>query len=282
MPGLIACIEAATRPLLWLDDAAYSERLLAGGRTPWLDGAEYLAFRRKAVGLLKADLTAVPVAGFMRAWVTAHPELQNAMAAKKRVVFPARTLLADEGLRDHLVETLNSLRAAFQHAPLLLSMPSPRALVVEAWRLAFGADGDVEVGGDEADACAVYFAEFLRCFGACGIDGVLLEEATGAEPQDAEELGWYQPVVNVAAHYRWDLGVRFPEAEGFSGEAAPMQFVIAPRVIAGAVYGQALPAAIWDGAAFDIAPTAKFRFASVPADAVPEQVLARLAALRNE
>ena len=281
MTSLMNTMHAATTPLLWLDDAAYAERLLAGGHTPWLDGAEYVAFRRKAQGLLRADLTAVPVAGFIRAWCAAHPALVEAMSAKTRAVFPARTLLADECLRTHLVEILSGLRAAFSNTPLVLGLPSPRAMVLEAWRLAFGADADIEVGADEADSCAVYVAEFLRSFGACGVDGLLLEESTGAEPAGAEELDWYQPVLNVATHYRWDVGLRLPDGAGFIGDATAVHFVIAPREISGALQVATLPDTFWTGAMPDPAGGHKAYFATVPTDAVPEQVLARLAALRG-
>lgn len=282
MPGLIDTLETASRPLLWLDDTAYVERLLAGGQTPWLDCAQYLALRRKAQGLLQADLTALPLMGFLRAWADAQVDLRTAMTAKKRAVFPARALLADEALAAYLVEVVHGMRAMFAGAPLVLALPSPRALVPAAWRLAYGADAEVEVGADEADACAVYVAEFLRHFGGCGVDALLLEECAGAEPANAEELGWYQPVTNLAAHYRWALGLRLPDAAGFSGDAAPLQFVIAPRAIAGVVHGQVLAPAFWDGATPDPAPASRFCYLTVPGEAVPEQVLARLAVLRQE
>lgn len=274
-------LAAKDKPLLWLDDTAYTDKLLANGKTPWHDGAEYVAFRRKAHGLLRPDFVVVPIGAFARAWVAAHPDLKTAMAGKKRAVVPARTLLADEGLRAHLVETLRGLRAAFGGAPLVLAIPSPRAWVTEAYRLAFGPDAEVEVGGDEADSCAVYVAEFLRSFGDSGVDGLLLEELADAEPASAEELGWYQPVLNIAGHYRWDIGVHLPTASAFSGEASGVQFVIAPLAVAGAANGLALGDAFWTGEAAASAPTGGFRFATVPANAVPEKVLERLATLRG-
>lgn len=279
MPKLLDRLAAGDKPLLWLDDTAYSNKLLAGGKTPWHDGAEYTAFRRKAQGLLKPDFVVVPVGSIVAAWVASHTPLKEAMAAKKRAVAPARTLLADEPLRAHLVEMLKGLRAALGSAPLVLSIPSPRAWVAEAYTQAFG--GDVEVGGDEADSCAVYVAEFLRSFGESGVDGLLLEEREGAEPVSAEELGWYQPVINVAGHYRWDLGVRLPTGEGFSGDAAGLQFVISPKPIGGVANGLALSAGFWSGDAAPAAPKGGFRFAVVPPDAVPEKVLERLATLRG-
>lgn len=281
MPKLLDRLAAGDKPLLWLDDTVYSDRLLAGGRTPWLDAAEYVAFRRKAVGLLRPDFVVVPVGAYARAWVNARPALREAMAARKRAIVPARTLLADEAMRAQLVEILRGLRAAFGGPPLVLALPSPRAWVGAAYRQAYGDDAEVEVGGDEADACAVYVAEFLRSFGDCGVDGILLEESAGAEPASAAEIGWYQPVINLAGHYRWDLGLRLISGAGFGGEASGVQFVIAPRPVPGAAYGLALADAFWSGAEAPAAPAGGFRFAMVPMDAVPENVLERLATLRG-
>lgn len=280
MPKLLDHLAAGTRPLLWLDDTAYSDKLLAGGKTPWHDSAEYIAFRRKAQGLLRPDFVGIPVGRIATAWVARHAPLKDAMAARKRAVSPVRTLLAEGPLRAHIVEMLKGLRAVLGGAPLILSVPSPRAWVTEAYQLAFGADADVEVGGDEADACAVYVAEFVRSFGDSGVDGLLLEERAGAEPASAQELGWYQPVINIASHYRWDLGARFPTAAAFSGDATGLQFVIAPKAIGGVVNGVALPDSFWSGDVAPAAPRGGFRFGSVPADAVPEQVLDRLSSLR--
>lgn len=281
MPKLLDRLAVGDKPLLWLEDTAYSDRLLAGGKTPWLDAAEYVAFRRKAIGLLRPDFVVVPIGAFMRAWVQARPALREAMAGKKRAIVPARTLLADEGMRAQLVEMLRGLRAAFGGPPLVLALPSPRAWVGEAYRLAFGADAEVEVGGDEADSCAVYVAEFLRSFGDSGVDAILLEESAGTEPASAEEIGWYQPVINLAGHYRWDIGLRLTSGEAFSGETSGVQFVISPKSIAGAANGLALGDAFWTGEAAAAAPAGGFRFATVPADAVPEKVLERLATLRS-
>lgn len=281
MPRLLDQISSSATPLLWLDDTAYADALLAQGRTPWLDGAEYVAFRRKAQGLLRPDVVVVPVGAFAHAWVGAHPELREVMAAKKRAGVPARVLLGDEALRAHLVDVVRGLRAAFASAPLVLALPSPRAFVGDAYRLAHGVEAEVEVGGDEADACAVYVAEFLRSFGECGVDALLLEEDANAEAANAEELGWYQPVINVAGHYRWDLGVQWPSGEAFVGEVRDLQFVIAPRVLPGAACGVSVSEAFWSGADAPSVPAGGFRFARVPAQAVPEAVLEHVQRLRR-
>lgn len=281
MTALMETLRTAASPLLWLDDTAYTERLLAGSRAPWLDGAEYVAFRRKAHGLLRADLRAVPLLEFMRAQVEAHPVLVGAMSARNRAVYPVRTLLADAALRAHVVETVTSLRAAFPAEPLVLAIPSPRAMVSAAWRMAFGDDAPLEMGVDDIDSCAVYLAEFLRSFDICNVDGLLLEESSGAAPMTAETLELYQPALNVASHYRWDAGLRLPENVVFEGDASALQFVVGPCEIPGTPHVASLPEDFWAGSMPDVAHASKHLFATVPVQAVPESVLTRLAELAS-
>ena len=274
MPALLERL--ATGKLLWLDDYAYSQALLAGGRTPLLESGEYVAYRRKASGLLKAEVTVVPLGTAAALWAEGHPALKEAMAAKKRAVVPLRTLLGDEELRANVVETVRALRGAFPALPLVLSIPSPRAWVNLAYRIAFGAD--TEVGGDEADSAAVYVAEFLRSFGESGVDGVLMIEGEGADPANADEIAWYQPVTNLAQHYRWALGLQFADGSGYAGDVKGVDFTIASKALPGAVAGVVVD---FGGADAPSAPAGGFRFARIPADAVPEKVLERLAALRS-
>lgn len=249
MPSLSVMLSTGKQPL-WLDYGDYAGRLLAGGAVPWLDVAGYVALQRKAQGLLRSDVLQLPVGVVSAAWVAVQPALREAMAAKKRAVVPLKTLMADEGLRAHLVEMARGLRACFPEQPLALACPSPRAWAAQAYRLAHGES--VEVGEDETDSAAVYMADFLRSFGDAGIDVLLL--------QDGPELPLpelYTPVLNVAAHYRWEAGLQ----SAAHVEAGSLAFVISQDC--------------WNGGA---APG--LRHAVIPADAQPESVLQRLAELR--
>ncbi|PPE74358.1 hypothetical protein C3942_10060 [Solimonas fluminis] len=264
MPALTPLLASGRRPL-WLDYGDYAGALLGGGAMPWLDVAGTIALQRKAQGLLRSDVLQLPVAAVAQAWVAAHPALREAMAAKRRAVVPLKTLLADEALRAHLVELARGLRACFAEAPLALACPSPRAWVAAAYRLAHGEE--TEAGEDETDSAAVYMADFLRSFGEAGIDVLLLQE--GAQPPLPE---LYTPVLNVAAHYRWEAGLQGPAGLAASGLA----FVIAPE----SASGRPLAPAYWGGAAAEDCPAQGFRYAAIPADAQPESVLKRLAELR--
>jgi hypothetical protein len=250
---------------------------LAKDLPPWLDATAFVAWQGKLLGLLKPDVAELPLAPVVASWLDAHPALHEAMAAKNRTVFPLRTLLADEALRAHLVELIKAVRSAVR-LPLVLVLPSPRAWVGLAYRQAH--DGVAVVGDDEADSAAVYIADFLRSFGDTGLDALMLEEAADNEPTSAESIALYQPVLNVATHYQWDTALHLPSAAVYAAEAAGFVCLIAPQPIAGTVTGVVVEPTFWTGADTPAVSAGGFRYAEIPADVAPEQVLERLALLR--
>lgn len=276
MPTLTSLLQAGRKPL-WLDYHDYAAQLLNKGAHPWLDVAACVAWQRKAQGLLNSDVLTLPVAAVCAAWLDAHPALRLALASKRRTGFALRTLLADEALRALLIELAQGLRASFATLPLALACPSPRCWVVEAYRQAHG-EAPAELSHDDIDSAAVYMADFLRCFGEVGIDLLLLHESADAEPAAAEPFVLYQPVFNVAAHYRWEPGLC--QLAGHSAAEQPSAgFVIAP-VAAGAGSGALISPAFWEGGAPPRCPDGGFRYATIPAQAQPETVLRKLAELR--
>ncbi len=250
--------------VLWLDSHAYCAKLLAGGEAPWLDAAAFVGWQRKAHGLLKADVVSLPIAAVIEAWLSAHPALREEMAAKSRATFALRTLLADEPLRAHLLELVLGLRAGITGLPLALVLPAPRAWVRIAYMQAHGVSTDA--GEDEADSASVYIADFLRAFGEAGVDALLL--------QDLEDGAGCQSLLNVAAHYRWDVGMQGATSAVPAGTA----FAIAEAPIPDMPTGIALTDAFWRGEL--PAATAAFYYARIPVAAQPEAVLERLATLR--
>lgn len=279
--GLFINLESATdeRPL-WLDSTAYTARLLEGGQAPWLEIANFLSWQRKAQGLLRSDVIALQAEPVVDALLARQPELRSAMAAKSRALFPLKTLLAATQLREQLVEMLSGLRACFPGVPLAFVVPSPRRWIVLSYRQAFGADADVEAGADEFDSASVYVADFLRSFSEAGLDILLLDEAADTEPASPEEIEWYRPVLNVATHYRWELGLRLPLATVDPGMVEGIGFFVAPRPLA-APTGILTPDTFWAGSPASECPAGHFRTADIPAEANPELVLDRLAVLRK-
>jgi len=179
---------------LWVESTAYAARLLADDRVPWLDVAGVVGWQRRAQGLLRSDVVTLPVAPICAAWLAAHPALGKAMAGKSRVGFALKTLLAETALRAHVGEVVRGLRASLPGAALALRVPSPQAWTAIAYRQAHGAD--IDIGDDDADAAAVTIGDFLRGFGDCGVDVLVVE----GEPPDAT-------IRNIAGFYRWDVAV---------------------------------------------------------------------------
>lgn len=274
MGRFVELLEAGARPL-WLDATAYAGRLLANGAVPWLDVAGFIAWHGRAHALLGPDVAILPLAPLTTAWLAAHPALADAMKMKRRAVWPLKTLLADSALRLHVEELLGALRISYKQMPLALVLPSPRRWLAEACIAAHGVMP--EIGEDEIDSAAMYLAGFLRAFGDTGLDAVLLEEDARSEPRALVEVGWYQPVLNVAAHFRWDAGLRLPVAADYPGGAAGLDFIFAPHAIAGQPSGIVPGDGFWYGEAVS---AADFFLAAIPEDAKPETVLERLVLLR--
>lgn len=270
MGAWLESLASAPHPPLWLDDTAYSERLLAGGAAPWLDVSAFLSWRQKAQGLLRPDVTSLALGPLIRAWVEANPSLRTSMATQRRVTAPLRALLGEDALRRYIVSVLKALRAS-SSLPLALVLSSPRRWVAEAHEMAFGEPLAVEE--EDTDSASVYLSDFLRSFGECGLDVLLLEEDAASAPAGVEQIDWYQSVVNLARHYRWDVGLRTPrELPGESG----LDFLIAPEGAKGVEVGQAF----WSGGEAPAVAAGGFRHAVIPPDAEPRAVLERLSDLR--
>lgn len=266
------------QPALWLDYNDYAGALLAAGKPPWLDEAEMIAWLRKAQGLLKSSVILLPVDRLSAAWVVEHAALREAMARRQRSTYALKTLLADEGLRRYLIELARNLRAGFNHTPILLSCPSPTLWVQQAWQQVNSEP--LACSAEDSDAASVYLADFLRGFGDVGLEGLLLQETADSEPASAEALQLYQPVWNVAEHYRWAKGLLAAAGRLTLNAESPLDFIISSEMQSAVPTGQVLTAGVWQGEAVADCTPPNFRYAVIPPAAEPESVLQRLAALR--
>ncbi|MBI5920222.1 MAG: hypothetical protein HY847_01085 [Betaproteobacteria bacterium] len=265
---------------VWLDFYAYAANLLAKGNLPWLDQAQFVSFLATAQSLLRSDVISLPLESLAEALL--DDDLRAAMKAKSRPGFPLRTLLQDAKLRDTVTGLLVPLRASHPGLPLSLLLPSPRRWLAGAYQSAHGEALDPEVAGDndEIDSAAVYLADFLRCFADSNIDALLLLENPGEAPSGAEQWACYDPVINIAKHYRWQVGVLDPAPAAPLSAGSGIDFCIAPALAAGTPGGLMLDPAFWQGAAAPSLEPGQFRYAAIPAGATPETVLQQLAQLR--
>jgi hypothetical protein len=261
------------QPGLWLDYFDYAGRLLANGAPPWLSEADVIAWLRKAQGLLRSQVIMLPLDRLCGVWLESHPLLAEAMAKRQRSTFALKTLLADEALRAYLTSLARSLRDSFAETPIVLRCPSPALWIQQAWSAVN--DEPLAVGNEDIDSAAVYSADFLRAFGDVGLDALLLQES---ELTEATDITLYRPLFNVAAHYRWATGLLAPTGQLIEGSES-LGFVISPQA-SGDKGGQYLATDYWQQTDPVAESAAAFRYAQIPADAEPEIVLQRLAALR--
>lgn len=281
MTHSIRAIAAAQTAQIWLDFYDYAAALLADGRIPWLDPAQFSALHLKAQALLQSAVISLPVEPIAAALIAAQPAIREQMRARSRTVYPLRCLLEQPALREAVLALLQPLRSAHAARPLALMLPSPRRWLKLSYALAHdvSAESVVVEGGEEIEAASMYVADFLRSFAQSGIDAVVLVETAGGGARSAEELSWYAPVFNKVQHYRWELGLLD------AAPCAPLQpdsslsFRIAPRHAPDAPSGLLLDAAFWSSAAPQPRAAGQFLYAVVPPGAMPEKVLSRLAAL---
>lgn len=259
-------IKTAGRRPLWLDDTQYTARLLANGSAPWTIPAEWVNWRRTALELLDPDVAVLDVSAAALAWANARPGMLAELAdAGPRL----HTLLCDQGLQALLRELLQALRAV-TGKPLALSMPSPRR-----WLAELDVSGSSHPDEDALEDAAADVSQLLRALSEGGVDVMLMREECVPVSQAVSWLSCYGSLVNVARHYRWDVGIHLPG--GAPASSPGVDFFVAP----GAALGLSLDPSFWRG----IPPPedsmrAGFVFGEIPADADPREILNQLAKLR--
>lgn len=267
---------------LWLKASAYTRRLLLGENgDPWESGSKYLAYFSQAHGLLKPDVAVIEVGELFDSWLKRNPGLKAELGAKRKLSYPLRKLLEQEGARALLTEVIDAVVAHLRgQTPLILSMPSPRHWLQLANRAA-GRD-EVEVDDDGIEDAAMYLADLVRAVSGLPVGGVLLEEDWNEGAQGAVNVELYRPMINVAKHYRWPLALRVGANPLLEGDAlAEIDVFIGSGALpdAGRAKGVDVSTSIWSSVVPALAPQ-QFYFAEVPADAQPEQVLECLSRLK--
>lgn len=264
---------------LWVDAWAYGRHVLRrDAAAPWDDVGALVAHHRQLQGLVKSDVQNIDVGDFYQAWISNHPALLAAMGEKRRLGYALRTLLADGASRAQLKEIVAAICECYGQQPVVLALPSPRAWIGRAHCQARGLE-QVEVTWEDAESAAMYMADFVRTFSDCSLSGLLLLDEAPDGPACAEDLLRYQPLFNVAQHYRWQVAV-VGCSEGYQPEPGKeVSQVILERVHSGA--GATPGRDFWQTGDPGTRATPAFWYVEVPATAVPETVLDRLDTLRQ-
>jgi len=271
-------------PRLWINFTSYTKKLLLGAdENPWSTPAAYMSYYGQAHGLVKAEVVVLDVWDLFQHWMQEDPEAIPSMAGKRRVTVALRTMLEAYGPRELLAEVITALGNNYgASTPMVLVMPSPRSLLVKAHQ---AANGEVaEPDEMNVDTASMYVADFLRYFSETDLSGVLLMEDPDLLPENGEELSWYQPIYNVAKHYRWNVGLYLPSADKDYDLPDDLNFAIAPAgsPTADKALGVEITDVLWASDSDKTLPaTNGFYYLSIPADAKPETVLETLETLKG-
>lgn len=259
--SILSTPPSGRRTAVVIDHQQYAQAVILQGRpVPWSDPVAYAQYTGQAQGLLRPDTTLLDLGAFHDHALSRSDALRTSLSARKRPGYALRTLLAHEPTAARAVE-LAGVLARTSGAPLVVQVPSPLLWLARTHGLS-GAGPVTGLDARHAENAAVYLADWLRRLSALPVSMLLLDERRAGPGQlPPVEDAAYQPVANIADHYRWALGLRTPAGIGVVGSGAN---------------GVAVPPQYWrdDDAK---APTGDFLVADIPADAVPETVLSQLA-----
>jgi hypothetical protein len=266
----------SNKPLVWLEAEAYGAEVVRNGKPfPWNNPTEFVSSYCQLQSLLKPGVAPVNLGNFLQAWLDANPAALSEMSGKKRVRFAIKKLLGLEAPRAVIREIVSALCESVSQ-PVVLVLPTNGELINWANQKANGTEPQ-ELTEIDIDSVSVYLADFLRAFSGLDVTGVLVQlpEGTDINP---ELLDLYSPIINVARHYHWAMGMQV-SGTSVSDPDEVLQYVIADTLQScptGVVHSDAF----WNGEAANwLAPG--FVYAHVAESMKPELVLARLTALRG-
>ena len=264
------------KPLVWLEAEAYGAEVVRNGKPfPWTNPTEFVSSYGQLQSLLKADVAPVHLGRFLRAWLEASPAALTQMSGKKRVRFAIKRLLGMDAQRQVIREIVGALCDSLSQ-PVVLVLPPNGDLINWANNRANGAE-PAELSEIDIDSVSVYLADFLRAFSGLEVAGVLVQLPAGTAI-NPELLDLYSPVINVARHYHWAMGMQVADAD-VSDPDEHLQYVIADSV-QDCTTGIVQAPSFWESGMSEW-NTPNFVYAEVPADLQPELVLERLANLRG-
>ena len=249
-------------PLVWLDFWDYAQTLfLKGGEAPWLTPGEFDGFYRQILGLLDPAIAPIDLDRAIAAYLHRNPHMKDKMTYRARSSYPLKTLMGDPGLRALVSGLCNVTADARKSKPLALSVSSPLRLLNMAHEFAYGTPLP-QIGEDDCERAAVYLTDFLGSLGQPAGAFIMIVDPDG-EAADANYKWALNPLSNLASHMRWHLALA-TQADITSPMSADIVFT--PKGLDG----------VWAANGLQADPVAQAIYATIPADAEPETVLARL------
>lgn len=270
---------AAERTPVWIDATSYGQKLLNNNKeVAWEDIGACVSYHRQLQGLINSDVIAVQVGDFYQSWLKQHPALKSAMKEKRRLGYALRTLLADPKAKQLLNEFVKALCDCYPDVPVTLVLPSPKQWMKQAYCYARDCD-TVDVSWEDAESASMYMADFLRNFSDCDISAILLSDQPGEGVENDAHLQAYQPVINTAEHYRWEIVLSGAQNSFTPKDDSGISFSLCKNY--SSTTGVFQSAAEWKNSELPLFSGEGFLFVEIPENAVPEEVLDELVNLRK-
>ena len=197
---------------VWVDFISYVKRLYTSREESdfWSNPDTFISVYSQGQGLLRSDVLGIPVGDIYFDYLQREQEVAQSWAGRK-ITFAQKKLLALEEPRNFLVSVITGLQNLFQGAePLVLVLPSPQKWLqlLQQW---LGQEHSQSISDYDVEAVSMYIAEFLRGLSTLGLSAIVIDECDSPSIEILEALLYYQPILNIANHYKWSVGIKIRE-----------------------------------------------------------------------
>lgn len=197
---------------IWINFVYYAKRLYTSseGSDFWINPDTFISVYSQGQGLLRSDVLSIPVGEIYFNYLQQEQEVIHSWFGRK-LTFAQKKLLALEEPRHFLVSVITGLQNLFQGAkPLVLVLPSPQKWLYFLKSL-IDQENSQMISDYEIEAVSMYLAEYLRGLSTLGLSAIVIEESDSPSIEILEALTYYQPMLNVANHYKWQVGMNLKE-----------------------------------------------------------------------
>ncbi|WP_240377142.1 hypothetical protein [Bacillus piscicola] len=277
---------------VWINFIPYAERLFSAGRDDlWNNSDTFISVYSQGQGLIRSDVLSIPAGDVYMDLIQREEELFQPWMGKKPT-FSLKKLLALEEPRGFLTDVLTALQNLYRgDLPVVLVVPSPQT-ILQILHEKVRPDQEVTIQEHDIEAASMYLAEYLRKFSTLGLSAIVIKEEEPAYGKLSETLSLYEPILNIAQHYQWSVGM---ELQGPAKEIKDCEDKVDfylfgtsdlnslfPLWQKGIASGGGLNTEFWTETSNGIerTPTGLI-YGEIPKDANPEGVLARLQELRT-
>ncbi|BCZ18268.1 hypothetical protein NHP190003_15500 [Helicobacter sp. NHP19-003] len=196
------------------DARAYAHKVLMQHKPyPWHDPTLYSNYMKQVASLLQVDVLVLRFDKMLEEELKNNAELVAKMGEKKRQGYALKVFMQDEGMKEGTSSLVNTATNTL-HVHILTQLPSPlRLLQMSAQAVGSNAD----FSDEDIENASMYYADWLRSYKDSKVRGLLFDERT----QKVKE-SLYQPILNTANNYHWEIGFRRADALHFCGFDAPI------------------------------------------------------------